>query len=235
MEYSLLQNHTLRNLVCGSTDLFFPEQLIAGEKRGGAPLCAPMFSVQQRPVTGCQLPIHGMLPYLDDKPTLTSPHTTHHPATTSYAWDFTATTSVDSTDHSFNLTCTITRSPECVNPHEMPLSLAWHPYFATYGADFSFTIGAKSWKKATIPDSIIDSHFTTYNEAVPVMIKTDRSVITMTSTGFDEYCLWTDNLERYICIEPIYQYREFGLPGTGLQPGEEKTVSVQLEVMLRAE
>lgn len=208
----------------------------SGENRGGIPLCAPMFSVQQRPVKGCDLPLHGLLMYSEHGEVAHNPETdtititSDFPATEQFTWNHTVVTEITETKDTLSYQITIRRASDCPNPDQMPLSLSFHPYFATHDQDFSFTIGDQSWTKETLPENIIDSAFVAYDADQPATLQTTAHTVTMSSTGFDEYCLWTDDASKYICIEPIYQYREFGLPGTGLQPGEEKIVTVTLHV-----
>lgn len=230
----LLPNHTLEYWRVEGIDLLYPLQEANLEMRGGAPMCAPMFSVQQRPVAGCSLPIHGILMYQNDaaitfdEETNTWSAVTTHKAAKNFAWDFMATTHIainrDSLEHRF----VIERSANCQNPNEMPLSLGFHPYFSTFGEDFSYIINDIETEKKGVPENIIDSDFAELVEGKAAVLRTAAGTLTITPTGYGEYCLWTDNIDHYFCIEPIYQYREFGLPKTGLQAGEIKEVSTTL-------
>lgn len=239
-EVKLLPNHTLEYWRVDGTDLLYPLHEKGDEMRGGAPMCAPMFSVQQRPVTGCRLPIHGILMYRNDaevtfdEPANTWTAITHHKADENFAWDFTATTTItipinwNSETSKLIHQFTIKRNADCINPHEMPLSLGFHSYFNTFGEDFRIIINDNEQTKANIPPSIIDSEFAHLREGEAAVLRTATGELTITPIGYDEYCLWTDNIDQYFCIEPIYQYREFGLPKTGLAAGEQHTATVNL-------
>jgi len=171
---------------------------------------------------------HGEITHDEDTDTITIE--SHFSATDTFAWNHTVVTNITETENALSYQLTISRAPDCPNPAEMPLSLGFHPYFATHEQDFSFTIDEQTWTKDTLPDNIIDSAFVKNPNQLPATITTAKHTITIESDGFDEYCLWTDGITNYICIEPIWQYREFGLPETGLQPGEEKVVTVGLRV-----
>lgn len=232
----LRENHTVPHWSIDGIDILYPERHVGKEKRGGMPMCAPMFSVQQRPVAGCELPIHGILMY-DESGVLTIDGDTHtvtteYKATKHFAWDFTATTTTTVNHSGLTHSFRIERSLDCTNPAEMPLSLGLHPYFNTFGEDFSYIINDIQMTKYALSENIIDSDFATLTEGESATLKTVKGIITITPSGYDEYCIWTDDKENYICIEPIYQYREFGLPHTGLHAGESKEVSCQFQSQL---
>lgn len=227
-EVQLEKNHTISHWNIDGIDILYSERRVGEEMRGGMPMCAPMFSVQQRAVVGCDLPIHGILMY-DQSGMVTSDDATHT-VTTKYTgngrfvWSFVAITEVVLDDNSLTHTFTITRALDCKNPAEMPLSLGLHPYFATHKQDFELRVGEKHYTKDTLPKNIIGSEFARITSDTSALLTTAHGTITITPKGYDEYCIWTDGKENYICIEPIYQYREFGLPHTGLKPGESKEV-----------
>ena len=233
-EIKLQKNHTLSYWRVDDVDVIVPEHEVDGEKRGGIPLCAPMFSVQQRPVDGCDLPLHGLLMYSDhgdvthDEKSRTWTAITRFPASKIFNWDFTVTTRVTAQENTLKYHMEIKRSAECTNENEMPLSFGFHPFFNTFGEDFSYIINDNEKSKSEIPENIIDSDFAPYDTKKAAVLRTAAGILTMRSTGFDEYCLWTDNIDSYFCIEPIYQYREFGFKNTGLSTGALKDITVNL-------
>jgi len=232
----LRENHTVPHWGIDGIDILYPERRVDDEMRGGMPMCAPMFGVQQRPVAGCELPIHGIL-MCDESGELkrdgdTQTVTTKYKATEHFAWDFVAVTTVTTNGNTLTHTCTITRAVHCTNPNEMPLSLGLHPYFNTFGEDFSYIINDIKMAKYALSENIIDSDFATLTEGESATLETAKSIVTITPSGYDEYCIWTDDIDKYICIEPIYQYHEFGLPHTGLSAGESKEVSCQFQSLL---
>jgi len=232
---TITKNGTIHSWQIGANQLLYEERAYGGERRGGIPLCVPMFSVQQRTVVGCDLPLHGLLMYKDPGETteITTGESwgvTHHfPTSDKFGWDFTVAIQVQLLENALKHSVTIKRADHCDNPNEMPLSLGFHPYFKTYGKDFSLTAGDVSYSKDSTPDDIEESYFAELREDESALFKTLKGNMTITPTGYDEYCLWTDNINTYFCLEPIYQYREFGLPGTGLQAGEEKVFTCHLQ------
>ncbi len=212
--------------IVGGIEVLYTERQVKEEMRGGAPLCAPLFSVQPRPVLGSHLPMHGLTQtHIADLHAFSNETNSwytesHFKANEVFAWDWTLITTTTVTGGTLEHTMTITREEKCTNPDEMPLSLCFHPYFNTFGNDFSFSIGDVTYTKETLPSNIIDSAFAPLREGQSAILTTDKGVLTITPKRYDEYCLWSDDIHNYFCIEPIYQYREFGLPNTGLQKGE---------------
>ncbi len=234
---TIADNGSILQWQVADVDVLFPENTVAVESRGGLPLCVPMFSTQQRPVAGCNLPLHGVLMYQEKEPQSTivpgeTWHRTHaFTANDTFAWDWNVELSAELTDDSFLYKLTVLRSADCKNKNAMPLSLGFHPYFKTFGKDFSFTIGDKTYTKTSLPVNIIDSDFAPLINGEAAVLRTAAHTLTLTPQGYDEYCLWSDNIDAYFCIEPIYQYREFGLAGTGLEPGQSHTSSVKLQLL----
>lgn len=228
-------NGTILSWQVDDVDVLYPERQRNDRSRGGLPLCVPMFSVQQRPLPGCDLPLHGRLMYEPHTPAawLATGDTWHRQhdfvATDNFAWDWSVDLALALGRSTLTYEVTVSRLLHCQNTHEMPFSLGFHPYFKTCGADFSFIINDKKTKKAEVPQNIADSDFAPYQADQPVRLTTSAGTVTLTASGYDEYCLWTDDIDSYFCIEPIYQYREFGLPDTGVQPGERRVFKTVLE------
>jgi galactose mutarotase-like enzyme len=226
------KNGTVLSWEVNGVALIYPEQVVDTEQRGGIPLCAPMFSVQQRPVNGCHLPLHGLLMYEETGETTeltagdTWTSTLTFPASDAFAWDFSVHLKVILGERALSQELIVLRSPTCTNTQEMPLSLGLHPYFSTFGKDFSYNVSGTTITKQQVGEDIINSDFASIG---PAILQTIAGTITILPTGYDEYCLWTDDIDKYFCIEPIYQYREFGLSGTGLQPGEKTEVGCRIE------
>ncbi|MDA8596977.1 hypothetical protein N9L26_01430 [Candidatus Pacebacteria bacterium] len=229
----LLSNHSIGSWEIGGVPLLFPEYRTSSLWRGGAPMCSPMFSTQQRPIDGCTLPLHGMVMYNEDgvvrKDGLQQGVQTIHKADQNFSWDFTAVTEIETDKNTLIHQHTLTRSSDCSNPSQMPFSLGFHPYFATSGKDFALTIADTHFTRTSLPTDIVNSYFAQYISGESATLTTADGTIVLTPEGYDEYCIWTDCAERYICIEPIFQYRDFGLPGTGLKPGESHTARTALQ------
>jgi len=233
---SIAHNGTILEWQVDGISVLFPEKEIATQSRGGLPLCQPMFGRQQRRVAGCALPLHGILMYEGKEPITTvlpgevwkQTHT--FKANDTFAWNWSVQLSVTLTTGSLFYHIEVQRAADCSNVNSMPLSLGFHPYFNTFAKDFSFTIGKNEYSKSSLPANIIDSDFAPLLNGEAAVLRTAAYTLTLTPEGYDEYCLWSDNVDAYFCIEPIYQYREFGLPGNGLQLGQSHTSSVKLEL-----
>lgn len=233
----IAENGTILSWNVGGVDLLAP--YVAAPKttdaRGGLPLCVPMFSVQQRDVPGSHLPLHGILMYEAMGTTLTLTEGEHFektftfPANTQYAWDWSCTLEVNLTPNTLTYEVTITRSVDCKNQNQMPLSLGFHPYFNTFGGDFAYEIAGHTTHKKEIGADIIDSAFAPHISGESARLTTKQGSFTITPEGYDEYCLWTDNIDKYFCIEPIFQYREYGLKDTGLEKGASHKTKVTLQ------
>jgi galactose mutarotase-like enzyme len=232
----IAENGTILSWNVGGVDLLAP--YVAAPKttdaRGGLPLCVPMFSVQQRDVPGSHLPLHGILMYEAVGTTLTLTEGEHFektltfPANTQYAWDWSCKLEVTLTANSLTYEVTTTRSVDCKNQNQMPLSLGFHPYFNTFRTDFSYEIAEHTTHKQEIGADIIDSAFAPLANGESARLTTKQGTLMITPEGYDEYGLCTDNIDNYFCIEPIFQYREYGLPGTLLKKGESHKTSVTL-------
>lgn len=238
MESKLLiaENGTILAWNVGGIDVLAPHRqaLAVGDSRGGLPVCVPMFSVQQREVAGSRLPLHGILMYEDLGETKTLENGQHWEKKFSYApserfnWKWNAEIQVALKQHTLTYSLTITRDEDDSNEEDMPYSLGFHPYFNTFGGDFSYEIAGHTIHKQEVSKDIIDSAFASLIPGESAVLTTSRGKLTITPEGYDEYCLWSDNINAYFCIEPIYQYREYGLPGTLLKKGESHTTSVTL-------
>jgi galactose mutarotase-like enzyme len=194
-----------------------------------------MFSTQQRPVVGSDLPLHGILMYEAMGTTLTLTEGEHFektltfPANAQYVWDWSCTLEVNLTADTLTYEVTTSRSANCKNQNQMPLSLGFHPYFKTFGSDFSYEIAGHTTHKQEIGADITDSAFAPLVNGESARLTTKQGSLTITPEGYDEYCLWTDNIDKYFCIEPIFQYREYGLPNTGLEKGASHKTKVTLQ------
>jgi galactose mutarotase-like enzyme len=205
--------------------------------RGGLPLCVPMFSVQQREVRGSHLPLHGILMYepqesvttLVEGQTWKRVHTYEPSATYSWKWSVALELSLDADSLTYSIT--ITRAAGCTNEDDMPISLGFHPYFNTFGEDFAYTIAGHTTHKQEVPKDIINSTFAPLVPGESATFTTAKGTLTITPQGYDEYCLWTDKLDTYFCIEPIFQYREYGLPGTRLSKDTSHKAVVTLQFL----
>jgi galactose mutarotase-like enzyme len=233
----IAENSTILSWHVGGIDVLAPytDAPKTTDARGGLPLCVPMFSTQQRDVAGSHLPLHGILMYEAMGTPLTLVEGDHFkktltfPRSVQYAWDWSCTLEVTLTSDSLIYKVTTTRSADCTNKDQMPLSLGFHPYFNTFGNEFSYEIAGHTTHKQEIGADIIDSAFAPLINGESARLTTKQGMLSITPEGYDEYCLWTDNIDKYFCIEPIFQYREYGLPNTGLDKGASHKTKVTLQ------
>lgn len=195
-------------------DIFFQQQRIGENLRGGAFPCVPQFgSVPTKPGWGSvKLPQHGMwrlLNYGNETRTYTSMgcecQAKSYTQPEGYPFDFQA-------EERFRLSqlsretillehsVTVLRSSKCPNDKLMPWMPGWHPYFATHGEPFEVWVGR------TVPlteDTPLDPAATYDFFGQPVKLLTKRHEIVFFFQDIKEVVVWTDNKKKYVCIEPV--------------------------------
>ncbi len=233
----IAENGTVFSWDVDETSVLTPVTLEASvaDSRGGIPLCIPMFSTQQREVRGSHLPLHGILMY-EPQGEITAlcegqrwEEVFSFGANESFAWKWSVGLQVVLEQNTLTCSLTITRDANCSNEAEMPYSIGFHPYFNTFGADFSYKIDGHTTCKQEVSKDITNSAFAPLVQDESATLTTSKGTLTITPQGYDEYCLWTDNINSYFCIEPIFQYREYGLIGTGLEKGGSHSSTVTLQ------
>jgi len=106
------------------------------------------------------------------------------------------------------------------NPRDMPFSCGLHPYFSTYGEQFSIydERGVEIFNRATfVPGT---SYFRTLGESKAYSGRTALGVVTVRiRAGYKGFCIWTDCSQHYVCLGPIL-WKE-GNPEL-LRPGDSR-------------
>lgn len=181
-------------------------------RRGGAPSCAPLFGVlsEEMRKPGLDMRIHGLVMGSDGKRNIdehTAQWSVVHYADQQFAWDCLINIDVAEGNNSLTHTLLLQRSDTCTNTNFMPYSLGFHPYFATHG----------QLVRAFVENAEVDlSDPTRLKNSIIVpggmnaQIHTTAGCIDIAATGNDEWCVWSDDVSRYICIEPIAGYTRFG-------------------------
>lgn len=98
-------------------------------------------------------------------------------------------------------TMRIVRAADCQNNESMPVSGGFHPYFATAGEPFVIHQQDEVFcdHTAAFHQSLRLSH-----EGGDVILERQDTIVTISCTGhFDQFNLWTDAPEKYVCVEPI--------------------------------
>lgn len=240
MDFELDDHGTLLRSNVGTTEVLFPVTEMDGGTRGGAPVCVPLFSHVPRSMVrpGLNMPIHGLAPQMNcanrrSDANSASVRLTHR-ADAYFEWDFSCDVIVAPTrDAAISHIVEVRRHPDCTQPAGMPLSVGWHPYFATDGADFTLRIDGWRLGRSNIErgNSLIFFSDTAEGTALPcVEITTARGrvLLNFPNAGYDRVCVWTDHAERYICVEPIFGYLRFGHPDWLLEPGETRRLACEI-------
>ena len=83
-----------------------------------------------------------------------------------------------------------------------PISLGFHPYFATNGQEFTIQHGDFSLSSDTLQ---VDQPL--FIESIPeekLFLKIGDQTITLELIkGYTDFCIWTDLKDKYICVEPV--------------------------------
>ena len=83
-----------------------------------------------------------------------------------------------------------------------PISLGFHPYFATNGQGFTIQYGNLSLNSDKLE---VDQPL--FIESIPgekQFLKIgDRTITLELIKGYTDFCIWTDQKDKYICVEPV--------------------------------
>jgi len=203
-------------------EVLYPEQehQIGGVKklRGGAPVCCPIFGPQpDLPVYAqCNLPQHGLV-RLGEQGSLTSarreprhvqfkfifpgnvrfPWRHHVSVEASLGADLLAHDVVVCTDPNDG-TADAEKSP--LTP--MPISLGFHPYFATNGENFCIHGQGISVTPADLESGHPIYHPVPRSGGIRIEFDT-RILLIRDVSGYDGIVTWTDAAKKYVCVEPV--------------------------------
>ena len=206
-------------------DILFPEQnmLINSQqkKRGGIPICFPNFG---KPIMykGIQIPQHGFL--RDTKNILSCNQTESDfmvmagtPNAYGVSYDVTLKTKLH---HQFNTpTLTQTLSVWSGDPsEEMPLCLGFHPYFKINKKYLNFIRDGKEMNMELLSDDkLINAQKFDFENIFEIQLDEKLSVVMVClgsfQTGQQKVYIWSDNPDKYICVEPVvHNTKLFGTP-----------------------
>jgi hypothetical protein len=226
------------------TNILFPETEIEvnGEKkqRGGAFVCAPNFGPAPKtgPYTGITLSQHGLVrqcrikdgqavpgnpawsqsePLRGTDGLLSAGFSFEHP------WPHNVLVSAGVSPVTVNqnviMTHRILVTAEADNDLDMPCTVGFHPYFATGDEAFTLHYDEQDWSAYNLTEG--ESIYVPHEVGKNFIITTDHGEIEIELVfGYNGFYVWTDQLDKYICVEPVSQ-----APDTGhwlLQPGGRK-------------
>jgi galactose mutarotase-like enzyme len=211
--FELADNATVTRWNAGGQfgDVLFPEQKIelggAQKLRGGAPVCSPIFGdMPNTPdYAGFTIPKHGLMrtgaghvtrfrhTKKDGTDSLTI--TYDHP------WPHQVEVTAHASPSGDTLTHTITATDRGTD--KVPLSIGFHPYFATHNKAFTIINGDTEILSSAIETD--KPFFIECTESKKIILKlTDGYIMEITlNAGYERCCIWTDAIEHYICIEPV--------------------------------
>ncbi|MEI6672077.1 MAG: hypothetical protein WCL02_01630 [bacterium] len=220
-------------------DILFPEQevLIDGKqkKRGGTPLCFPNFG---HAVTykGVEIPQHG---FLRDKEHQfirtngTGPRLFLRGNVQAYNLSY-DTSILMQVHNQFNiptLTQTLTVKSG-ISSEEMPLCLGFHPYFKINRKYLNFIRDGKAMNMGLFDnEGLLHAQKYDFKNTFEIQIDEKVSVIMCCIgdfvTGQQQVCIWSDNPDQYICVEPIMHKSElFGTSQGYFVESKEQTFHV---------
>jgi hypothetical protein len=196
-------------------DILFPEQILPIDgkqrKRGGIPICFPNFG---KPVNykGAQIPQHGFL--RDTKKALAVSQTASDVIVMGGiidAYDVSYKMNIKMRVHRLFNTPTLTQvlSVWSGNPsQEMPICLGFHPYFKVNRKYLNFLRDGKAMNMDLFSDeNLLHAQTFDFNNIFEVQLNEKLSVTMICldnfETGHQQVCIWSDNPEEYVCIEPI--------------------------------
>jgi galactose mutarotase-like enzyme len=224
--YYLADNGTLKEWAVKGIPLLFPEQtlLINGEEklRGGAPVCCPLFGkMPDTPAyAGIDLPQHGLV-RLGNKHTNIShtsqrtigtmldsyDHYEHYQVWYEKPWKHSAIIVFKTANNDMFLSHMLgIRLSTAKTFCQMPYSFCLHPYFDTKGEVFTIQIHDRVIHSNMIQEGISELIPLTGTLNRKVFIHLTHGIITIdlfTADRYSHICIWTDCVNKYICVEPV--------------------------------
>lgn len=216
--------------------VLFEHTEIGGKVRGDNHVCCPNFGTapfrlaDYAHVSPEELPQHGLMRLPERGELLTDNFTAEQGAhlisrTFERPWRHSVQVSVRfSPDHLFHqLSVWRERDVDGL----MPVSLGFHPYFATNDEDFTVYVDNASGRECGIDTFPHNEAQRRTGKVARIEFTSGRTVIIKSHESYDAFCIWTDDIRQYICVEPI-------LGGFGcykmLEPGGTINCAVTIDV-----
>lgn len=222
-------------------NILFPHCKVGEKNRGGAFAIAPVFGCV--PATqvwkGVNLPKHGFL--RETAAEHFAGHSVdefgnqnyefHFHSSKEYPWGFSSIIShrelpepKDLFSGIFSFKHTHTKDNASGGMRLMPISHGWHPYFSMDG-DINFTVEVDG-KVVPLGDDVSIPVILPLDVTSLIVLTTARRQVTIKTMQFTEVVLWSDNLRKRICIEPVQGLRNPVL----LFPGQSTNPWCQVDV-----
>ena len=201
--------------------------------RGGIPVCFPFFNASPSGME--DIPQHGWLRQEEMVGRITRQTDSEievvfekkNKPRVSYPWLLDYSLTYYLSERELKMTFTVRRLADGIkNP--APINPAFHPYFAV-DKKYPVVLGGQrpsfgeEFYYLPIPSK----------KSPAVLVDTVAGKVQMTTAGFQVFCLWTDNPEKYICLEPVVQeHQKFNTKeGVFLSEGKKKSVEMVLTII----
>lgn len=213
-------------------NIFYPWHIRAEDKeRGGMPLCVPYFGL-----TEFSDKKHGFLRTLDAYDVKRSSEDSIvfsflKEAKHAYSWDFLYTLKYEVGDRVLKVELDFTRIEDCIHK-PAPINIAFHPYFATNGES------KVSVFNGNVPyGNFSDEAKTISLETSQTRIDIGNKIIFMSVRGFttekSKLVLWSDDREKYVCVEPVLQDKKLFNTSDGIFMNTDESKKFSLEVLVK--
>ena len=225
-------------------DILYPKQQLGESLRGGTHICAPVYGQvpsSQPEWRDLMLPKHGLARIKGAEMSSVVATTAHgeqtatkfFPAKPGYFFNFETKEfikhSIGETllpnESVFEHALQVRRAMECPGAEKlMPVSLGWHPYFATHFDEFTLFINgtpAFTADSVTNPAAVYDFFGQSF------VLKTKHHVFEFSFLGTEQIVIWSDDKTRYLCIEPTAYTQGAKL----LRPGDMVALGTKMRII----
>lgn len=221
----------VREFVWQGIPIIYPERKVGEKSRGGIPICFPFFGKSPAAFSG--IPQHGWLRHQELSCREESENHVifrgSNEPSKQYPWllEYEVRVSIDP-EKGLDLALGVTRFPNGpLGP--APINIGFHPYFSNLGQSI-----------AVVSQKDLAEEFHKESRKVPlndvIFINNGKWIIRMKTGGdFNEkscVTLWSDDAEKYFCVEPVQTYPDrFDNPEGGkfLREGQRLEVSCSIE------
>lgn len=199
---------TVLSFKVGGKDILYPYAMNEdGKARGGCPICAPWFGK-----TEFGEKKHGFLRNLEANEVRREGEDSivfsfSHEGISEYPWGIEYHLIVSVVSGMLKMFLTTKRIDDGLF-NSAPVNLAFHPYFALNGGRISVTEG-----RTTYVDCFSEQSTSIETGNPSVLIENGKSQIVMSFGGSTDersrLVFWSDNKEKYACIEPVLTDKKF--------------------------
>lgn len=208
------------------TGLLYPQETTnrgsSRNTRGNSHVCCPIFGKMPdgKLYEDLQLPNHGFARdggWYDRNPIQVEQ--TAHFLTTEltcynkklFPWNHTLQVSyeqLNASDDVLRQATTVERLPSCKNLKKMPLSLGFHPYFATHGIslfilEFGATTLSSSEDFPRPSEALWIPRADLNDEPLKLTLAHGSIEFSLAGGRYTHIVVWSDNPTRYVCVEPV--------------------------------